>query len=496
MTHSDDELEFGGDNDPALDAFSSAPDFDDDDDGSDVEAHAASSPRAAADDSPGSAAIDAPAADQPPSRPLDDADAFAVDAFSAPGLGFDDEDDDEDFASVPDAAIFAPADVDAAVEQPAPTPLWEINDVVVEANVVDESVSADSARGDTDLAPIPEPDPIFAAFDDYRTDAATVSDFPPVDEFSGTSSVDQDFADYAPSQEADVEQDQAYPGTFTESIGSEYRAGGLNPEALSMDAPPPAAADGSQRSQAPGRKTREQRRAERADREQAKAKRLEEIRRAKAGRQKPTAEISEPKRTPNHAGRTPSDEKSSGGPSRRKLLLGAAAAVVVALAAWSLLTSGDKEEAKSPVAQPQAPSASAPPNLAEINCNNPVEVVGQSIACAAAGDQTSGTNAILAYNAAFYGDRDAAAAYALTSGAQDPASKDKGASVIQKGIDGTPANASHALTITPVEVGKEYSVTLLVTWPEGGTNKAATFQQTITTTERDGKFYIDEIDTV
>lgn len=158
------------------------------------------------------------------------------------------------------------------------------------------------------------------------------------------------------------------------------------------------------------------------------------------------------------------------------------------------------------------PAPATPVNMADINCGNPNEEVGKAIACAAVGNQDTGTNAILAYDHAFYSKRDGAKAYSLTNQPQnDPQKSAAGAKTIQQQINMTACGSKYALTITPKEIGRIYDVTVMVTAPKNGPQpsadgqcadvpetpeiKTTTLVQTVTVSGDAGSYAVRKIDT-
>lgn len=144
------------------------------------------------------------------------------------------------------------------------------------------------------------------------------------------------------------------------------------------------------------------------------------------------------------------------------------------------------------------------------------EVVGKAVACSAEGNQATGTNAILAYDNAFYGSRNADRAYSLTyKGSQGGPESTGDKQRLQDAINGTPCGSTYVLTVTPREIGKIYDVVVMVRSPMGdpmpsadgkcasnvptmseenpGTTRA--LEQTVTVSGQPGSFVIRNIET-
>lgn len=103
---------------------------------------------------------------------------------------------------------------------------------------------------------------------------------------------------------------------------------------------------------------------------------------------------------------------------------------------------------------------------------------------AGAGDQRSGPGAILAFDFAFYVQRDAAAVRAVAPNAV--ARED----VLQRAINTTPPGTTHCLRIA--ERGKDqYSVELSLYKPDGTVWKV--YSQVVTTAYRDGRFWVGRV---
>lgn len=103
-----------------------------------------------------------------------------------------------------------------------------------------------------------------------------------------------------------------------------------------------------------------------------------------------------------------------------------------------------------------------------------------------AGGQTSGPDAILAWNRAYYVERDAAAARSVTADGAVAAEPE-----LQAAINKVPAGTTHCLTITDLGAGR-YDVALTVLPPDGAAPKVL-HQVIETTSDSDGTTWITAI---
>lgn len=160
-----------------------------------------------------------------------------------------------------------------------------------------------------------------------------------------------------------------------------------------------------------------------------------------------------------------------------KVLAGVAVAVIGAGFAAQKMSSSDEKDDKS--AAPAAAASSAPPSGNQEPgtpggsggadaCMTAPEVAGTPVACSAEGNQQTGTNAILAYEHAFYGARDADRVYSLTfKGSEGGAEAENAKKSLKRDISGTPCGSTYVVTVTPVTPGQQYDVTIMVTSPPG-----------------------------
>ncbi|GCB59583.1 hypothetical protein HND25_26870 [Rhodococcus erythropolis] len=164
----------------------------------------------------------------------------------------------------------------------------------------------------------------------------------------------------------------------------------------------------------------------------------------------------------------------------------AALIVVVALLGWlSLrLLSGNDESAPKRIADETNTSETAP--TLDITPPAPAAAETDLTACRTdPGDQKSGPGVIAAFEHAYYVTRSGPAVRALTT----PDTSLPPAEKIQAGIDTVPTGTTHCVRITPITAGI-YSIALTEMRPG---QPPAQFPQTITTTNIDGRWFVDVI---
>ncbi|MGB6244612.1 hypothetical protein [Gordonia sp. (in: high G+C Gram-positive bacteria)] len=145
--------------------------------------------------------------------------------------------------------------------------------------------------------------------------------------------------------------------------------------------------------------------------------------------------------------------------------------------AWLAFSNGDTET-PSAAALDEPIAAEAPvENGAQPACLN--KSSGNTVTGAGKGDQASGPGVISAFNYAYYVERDANAARAVT--VKNTVSPD-----LQKYIDGTPEGTTHCLTITSRGDGL-WAVQIALTAPG---QQPDLIKQLVQTTEVGGRFWI------
>ncbi|WP_260457295.1 hypothetical protein [Rhodococcus qingshengii] len=165
----------------------------------------------------------------------------------------------------------------------------------------------------------------------------------------------------------------------------------------------------------------------------------------------------------------------------------AALIVVVALLGWFLLriVSGPAATVSTHLVEESGASNptldAAPPVLAA----EPTSEVDPGACRTDRGDQKSGPGVIAAFEYAYYITRSGAAVRALTT----PDTSLPPAEKIQAGIDTVPTGTTHCVRITPITTDV-YSVALAEMRPGAA---PAQFPQTITTTNIDGRWFVDVI---
>jgi len=169
---------------------------------------------------------------------------------------------------------------------------------------------------------------------------------------------------------------------------------------------------------------------------------------------------------------------------KRGMLVAAAATVAVIAVVGTVLavTLSRSDESESTTAQPSsvAPTQSSPTT---VGC--PSSVNGAVTTGADAGDQASGPGVIKAFNYAYYVDRSAEKAKAVTT-PNAVATVD----VMQKFINQRGVGTTHCLSITD-RGNNTYGVTLTESPPNGGS--PIVYQQTISTVQAGGKYWIASI---
>ncbi|WP_198163510.1 hypothetical protein [Rhodococcus sp. WMMA185] len=181
------------------------------------------------------------------------------------------------------------------------------------------------------------------------------------------------------------------------------------------------------------------------------------------------------------------------GRGKRKLGVGVAAIAVAGGGAALFLAQSDDEPSPSAVAQSTVAPTTAPPTS-----NAPSEPVadespswcveardGETVVGNGPGGTTNGFDAILAFDHAYYVDRDGAKARAVGA----PDAEMGSAADIQGGIDTLPVGTEHCLTITETGIGR-YAVTLSELRPNGSMQR---YKQVVTTADVGGRTYITSI---
>lgn len=170
--------------------------------------------------------------------------------------------------------------------------------------------------------------------------------------------------------------------------------------------------------------------------------------------------------------------------TRRGTLVAAAAAIaaVAVVATVLAVTLSGSDPSESTVAQP---SSVAPTQTGSATAKCPSSVSGSVTTGADAGGQTSGQGVIKAFNYAYYVERSAAKAKAVTT-PNAVATED----VMQKFINQRGVGTTHCLSIAD-RGNNTYGVTLTESPPNGGA--PIVYQQTISTVQAGGKYWISSI---
>ncbi|MGG7104821.1 hypothetical protein [Rhodococcus sp. 24CO] len=186
---------------------------------------------------------------------------------------------------------------------------------------------------------------------------------------------------------------------------------------------------------------------------------------------------------PDKVSKPPREERSRS----PRLRYVAALIMVVALFGWFLLRifSGQGDTMPAHLVEESGASNptldAAPQTLAA----EPIPAVDPGACRTDRGDQKSGPGVIAAFEYAYYITRSGAAVRALTT----PDTSLPPAEKIQAGIDTVPTGTTHCVRITPITTDV-YSVALAEMRPGA---EPAQFPQTITTTNIDGRWFVDVI---
>ncbi|MFI6866645.1 hypothetical protein [Nocardia sp. NPDC050406] len=165
----------------------------------------------------------------------------------------------------------------------------------------------------------------------------------------------------------------------------------------------------------------------------------------------------------------------------RVAALGALIAVITLVAAGAWMFTSDETPTAAPTSTSSAPAAVVP--AADTWCQasaTPERVIG-----AGAGDTTSAVGVIMRLEHAWYVERDAAAVRALLA----PDAKVAPESATREAIAAVPAGTKHCVTLVPLPADR-WLVSVDEKHPDGS---QATWQQVITTAQRDGRVFVTAI---
>lgn len=116
------------------------------------------------------------------------------------------------------------------------------------------------------------------------------------------------------------------------------------------------------------------------------------------------------------------------------------------------------------------------------------ETVGDAVSSdGLTGSHATGTDAIIAFDTAYYSDRDADMAFLFNS----PRNKTTKASLEEAISSGVPADTEFSAEVTPKVIGKTYAVKLMLKFPG---KKTMTYNQVVGVERIGGKFYVSSID--
>lgn len=174
-------------------------------------------------------------------------------------------------------------------------------------------------------------------------------------------------------------------------------------------------------------------------------------------------------------------EESSRSPFR--MIVMGATVLIVALIAWSLLGKSDDAGTQQNNDQNQSQTNS------RIEGDNEGSVINEELGRAYQGNDNgnpiNGTGAILAFDYAYYTDRDGEKARSMFNPDTDAYS----GSYIQQEINKVPQGTTYDLTIQPERIGEVYDVELSLSIPGLEPTK---YNQKFYTMEKDGKFYVEK----
>lgn len=184
----------------------------------------------------------------------------------------------------------------------------------------------------------------------------------------------------------------------------------------------------------------------------------------------------------------PVNTKRDMSPVKKILIFGIPIILGIA-AGWYVLNMDSKDTGDNPPAeqtQVQTTKEAPPANNGEGIVIN--ESVGKTHVGKENGDPSNGIGAILAFDYAYYVDRDGDKARSFFN----PEATSYDAAFIQNHIDEVPEGTDYELEITPVSIGQEYDVILSLKLP--GAGKVVSYQQKFETMEKDGVFYVKTFD--
>ncbi|WP_306363585.1 hypothetical protein [Nocardia sp. CC227C] len=168
----------------------------------------------------------------------------------------------------------------------------------------------------------------------------------------------------------------------------------------------------------------------------------------------------------------------------RSALVAAALALVTVVAAGAWLFTGEETHTAATPSTPRQPDAAAPAaDATDSWCQE--SVTPERVVGAGAGDVTTAPGVILRLEHAWYVQRDPAAVRALLA----PDARVAPESATREAIAAVPAGTRHCVTVSPLPAGR-WLVSVDERHPGG---EQASWQQVVTTAQRDGRILITAI---
>lgn len=177
-------------------------------------------------------------------------------------------------------------------------------------------------------------------------------------------------------------------------------------------------------------------------------------------------------------------KKNNGGGVFKNKKIVTIAIVIVAIFGFLVFRGAQEESSNknSTAAQPSE-SSSVEGSTQGVNVS---ESVGEAHVGSEDANNSNGTGAILAFDYAYYNDRDGEKVLEYF----DPDNQDYDAEYVQRYIDRTSSSTKYELSITPETIGERYSVVLTLSIPG---YEPVKYNQDFLTVEKDGKYFVKEL---
>lgn len=177
-------------------------------------------------------------------------------------------------------------------------------------------------------------------------------------------------------------------------------------------------------------------------------------------------------------------KKNNGGGVFKNKKIVTIAIVIVAIFGFLVFRGAQEESSnKNGTAAQPSESSSVEGSTQGVNVS---ESVGEAHVGSEDANNSNGTGAILAFDYAYYNDRDGEKVLEYF----DPDNQDYDAEYVQRYIDRTSSSTKYELSITPEIIGERYSVVLTLSIPG---YEPVKYNQDFLTVEKDGKYFVKEL---